>query len=59
MTGDRWQVTDDTWQVTDDTWHVTSDTLHMMWGEHSLKILAIYLKQFGIYNNSLKIWRTD
>ena len=40
--------TRDTWHVTPDTWHITHDMWHMVGGEHSLKISAPQLLQFGI-----------
>ena len=44
------QVTCHMWNVTWDTWTMTH-----MWGEHSLKISALLLYQFGNYD-ILKIW---
>ena len=37
-------------------WHLTPDTCHMVGGEHSLKISAPLLLQFG-FNDVLTVWR--
>ena len=36
-----------TWHLTPDTWIVTRDMWHMVGGDHSLKISAPQLLQFG------------
>ena len=54
LTPYTWYVTHDMWHMTCDTWHVTHDMWHMVGGEHSHKMSAPELLQFGI-DSVLKI----